>query len=104
MTSITPNITSSVSLSISVSGTANLRKMLAAAKPGVANPTADVSPSANAPGGTPSAAAELAKASDATRDAILHALQLYNPNATLTGYKDGEKFTNAEGQSINLIA
>jgi hypothetical protein len=104
MSPITSNITVGTSLSISVSGTANIQRALAAA-PDKASALKMLS---SAPSTTPdpkeTAVTALAKASDQTRHAVLEALQLYDPKASLVGYKDGQTFRAADGRSIDIIA
>jgi hypothetical protein len=99
------SISTGTSLSISVSGTANLQKLIASGKipgsAGTATPIAD--PTSNA-GAKPSGAQALSEASQTTRDAIEAAIQKFDPNASIADYKDGEFFQNAFGGKIDIVA
>jgi len=99
MSTLPTNIQIGTHLGISISGTAYLQRSDAA---GVA---AGVLPrnaeETTTPGETATQA--LSKASAATIKAIEDALQKVDPNASLTGYKDGESFYG-QGMHFTLEA
>lgn len=100
----TSNISVGTSLSISVSGTANIQRALASTPDKASALKALSAAPTSAPDPKETAVTALAKASEQTRHAVLEALQLYDPKASLVGYKDGQKFQAADGRTIDIIA